>query len=363
MRVERRLTTPRYLYVVVPAVSVVVAFLLGAIVLGVTGHDAIATYRRIIDAAFVREGALTGTITSATPLLFTGLAAAAAFRMKLWNIGGEGQLYFGAIGAAGIAIALHGADPAVLILGMILGGAVAGAAWAAIPGVLRAYFSTNEIITSLMLNYVAAMFATYLIFDVKSYWRDTSSATAALFPVAKTLEHAATWPHFPVDLGIGLSIPLGFLLGTILAVVLFGVYRWTRFGFEMLVIGDSPRAARYAGMHTRRKIVTVMMLSGGIAGLAGASQIGDFRHQLDPKGLQSAGFGYSGIVVAALARFNPLAVVVVSVLIGGLRYAGFALQGPDFPSGLVGMLQGLILFSALGGEILVRYRIRLGASR
>ena len=101
--------------------------------------------------------------------------------MKLWNIGGEGQLYFGAIGASGVGLALHGDDPTVQIVGMIVGGAAAGALWGAIPGILRAYLSTNEIITSLMLNYVAAMIATYLIFDVKSYWRDTSSATAALF--------------------------------------------------------------------------------------------------------------------------------------------------------------------------------------
>jgi general nucleoside transport system permease protein len=125
------------------------------------------------------------------------------------------------------------------------------------------------------------------------------------------------------------------------------------------VIGDSARAGRYAGMRTRRKILAVMCLSGAIAGIGGASQDGDFRHQLDPRGLQSAAYGYTGIVIAALARYNPFAVVVVAFFLGGLQNAGYTLQGADFPAGLVGVMQGLILFCALGGELFVRYRVRL----
>ena len=132
------------------------------------------------------------------------------------------------------------------------------------------------------------------------------------------------------------------------------LYSRTRFGFEVSVIADSPRAARYAGMRTRRKILAVMAISGAVAGLGGASQIGDFTHTLDgsPNGLQAAAFGYTGIVVAALARYNPFAVCLVAVLIGGLQNAGLTFQGPDFPSGLVGVMQGIILFCALGGELL-----------
>jgi simple sugar transport system permease protein len=135
------------------------------------------------------------------------------------------------------------------------------------------------------------------------------------------------------------------------------MYRSTIFGFQARVLGDSPPAARYAGIKTRRLVVSMMALSGALAGLGGASEIGDFRHVLDPRGLQQAGFGYSGIVVAALARYNPFAVVVVAFLLGGLANAGYSLQGPEFPAGLVGVLQGMILFFALGGELLVRYRV------
>jgi simple sugar transport system permease protein len=220
--------------------------------------------------------------------------------------------------------------------------------------VLRAVFKTNEIITSLMLNYVAALILNYLIFDSQSYWRDTSSLEAKVFPQGKTLPESAAWPSW----GTSVVIPLGFVLAIVTASLLWGLYNRTRFGFELQVIGDSPRAAHYAGMRTRRKIVAVMCLSGAIAGLGGASQEGDFGHQLDPKGLQDSFYGYTGIVVAALARYNPLSVCLVAFLLGGLLNAGYTLQGADFPSGLVGVLQGLILFSALGGELLVRYRVR-----
>ena len=221
---------------------------------------------------------------------------------------------------------------------------------------LRAYTRTNEIITSLMLNYVAGLLMTYLIFDSQSYWRDLSTFTARVFPQGKYLSDAANWPSFRLA---GLAIPLGLVLGIVAAAVLWLVYARTRFGFEARVIGDSRAAAHYAGIRTRRKIVAVMALSGALAGVGGASEIGDFRHVLDPRGLQQASFGYSGIVVAALARLNPFAVVVVAVLLGGLSNAGFSLQGATFPAGLVGTLQGLILFCALAGELLVHYRIRL----
>jgi len=139
--------------------------------------------------------------------------------------------------------------------------------------------------------------------------------------------------------------------------------RSSRFGFRLRVIADSPAVGRYAGMRTKRSLVTVMLISGGLAGLAGASQVGDFSHLIDPKGLQQASYGYTGIVVAALARYNPLGVIVAAIFLGALTNAGFKLQGPDFPLGLVGTLEGIILFCVLGGETLRRYRLRIGPPR
>ena len=357
IRLERRLEQPWWLSIGVPAGSLLVAFGIMAVVLVASGHDPGHTYRELVVSGFTGNGALSATLLSATPILFTGLAAAVAFRMQLFNIGAEGQVYFGAIGASWIALRLgdHGLGSTPLyVVAMCAGGGLLGALWALIPGLLRAFAHTNEILTSLMLNYVAGYFLTYLIFDSASYWRDISSLQARTFPQGKPMPGAAEWSTF----GSGVVVPLGFLIGLGVAAAAWVLYSRTRFGFEVSVIGDSPRAARYAGMRTRRKILAVMALSGLIAGIGGASQIGDFTHTLDPSGLQGAAFGYTGIVVAALARYNPFAVCVTAVLLGGLQNAGFTLQGVDFPSGLVGVMEGIILFSALGGELFLRYRLR-----
>jgi general nucleoside transport system permease protein len=359
IRIERRLRQPRWLVVAVPLGSLLLAFVVMTLVLLATHHPPGTTFRRLIDAAFVGRAALDATFVSATPLAFTGLAAAVAFRMNLFNIGAEGQLYAGAITGAAAALLLGNAPGPVSIAAMVAAGAAGGALLALVPGVLRAFFSTNEIITSLMLNYVAALVLDYLIFDSYSYWRDTSP-TARVFPQGKNLPDAATWPL--THLG-GLVLPLGLLLAVGIAAALWFLVGRTRFGFELRVLGDSPRAATYAGMRTKRTILAVMALSGAVAGIGGASQDGDFRHVLDPRGLTQAGYGYSGIVVAALARYNPFAVCLVAFLLGGLQNAGYTLQGVDFPSGLVGVLQGLILFCALGGEVLVRYRLRVERRR
>jgi general nucleoside transport system permease protein len=358
MKLERRLEQPWWLHILVPVGSLATAFVIMAVVLAASGHDAGHSYREIVESAFTGHGALSATLISAAPILFTGLAAAAAFRMQLFNIGAEGQLYLGAVGGSWIALQLgdRGVDSAPLyVIAMCVAAGMLGAAWALIPGVLRAFAHTNEIITSLMLNYVAGFLITYLIYDSSSYWRDLSSLQARAFPQGKPMPDAAEWSIF----GSSVVVPLGFVLGLGFAVALWALYARTRFGFEVSVVADSPRAARSAGIRTRRKILAVMALSGAIAGVGGASQIGDFTHTLDPTGLQGAAFGYTGIVVAALALYNPIAVCLVAVLLGGLQNAGFTLQGVDFPSGLVGVMQGVILFCALGGEVFIRYRLRI----
>lgn len=360
IRFEARGSVPRWLNVAVPLASVVLAMIIIGILLLATGHNPITTYGHIVTASLTQPGAFSQTLVSMTPLLFTGLAAAIAFRMRLWNIGGEGQLYMGAIGASAAGLFLHGLPGPVVIPAMMAAGILAGSLWAAIPGALRAYLHTNEILTTLMLNYVAANVMYYLIFDSTSYWRDLTSPSARTFPQGKFLPSSGTWPGLQVS---NAAIPLGLLVGAGLALLLWGMVRATRYGFEMRVLGDSPGAARYAGIRIRRKVFSLMALSGALAGLGGASQIGDFSHVLDPRGLQQAGFGYTGIVVAALARYNPVAVVVTSFFIGMIVNAGFALQGPGFPAGLTGTMEGILLFCVLGGEIFTRYRVRLSRAR
>lgn len=351
-RLERRLRQPRSVSWLVPLGSVLVALVLGAILLALTDKDVVGTYQRIAERGFGSTRAWRYTLISATPLAFTGLCAAAAFRMGVINIGGEGQLYVGAIGAAFVGIAMGGQPTGVVMVAMILAGMVLGGLYAGIVGVLRARFNTNEIITSLMLNYIAAIMLNHLILNSRSYWRNPNRMGP---PDGKAIDARSEWPRFEL---FGVQVASGFFLALVAAGVLWVLYRRTRFGFEVSVIADSPRAARFAGIRIRSSIVAVTMLSGAFAGLGGASDVGDYSHMLDVRGLQQAGYGYTGIVVAALARTNPLAVVPVAVLIGGITNAGRALQGPDFPSGLVGTLQGLFLFTAVASEVLVRYRIR-----
>jgi ABC-type uncharacterized transport system permease subunit len=361
--IEQRLERPRWLVVAVPVGSVIAAFLVAALVLAATGHDPVSTYKQLFQAGFVQQGSLTQTLSVATPLAFTGLAAAAAFRMKLYNIGAEGQMYMGTIVGAGAGLYFGGrGGPSIFVIGaMVIGGALGGAGWALIPGILRAFFKASEILTSLLLNYVAGLVLTYLIFESESYWRQTTGFNATVFPTGKPLPSSAIWPNWVLNVQGGLIFPLGAFLAVLCAVVLWVAYRRTRFGFEVQVAGDSERAARYAGVRMRRKILAVMALSGGIAGVGGASYVGDFSHSLDgdPNGLQKLGYGYTGIVVAALGRYNPFAVVLIAFLLGGLDNAGNTLQGANFPAGLVGVVQGIILFSVLGGELLARYRVRL----
>lgn len=353
VRFERRVERPWWLSIAVPVGSLIAALLIGAILISLDGGDPWATYERIIERGFTREGALSATLVAASPLLFTGLAAAVAFRMGVFNIGGEGQLVMGAVGASAAGLALGDGPIAVTVVAMVAAGAAAGAAWAGIAGALRAWAGANEIITTLMLNYLAFNLAEYLIFGSESYWRKLDG-TGQMFPQGKSLVPDAFWPSFDVG---SVEVPLGWILGVVIAVGLWVVFRTTRFGFQVKVIGDEPRAAAFAGMRTRRVIFALMALSGAVAGIGGASDVGDTRHVLDPKALNQAGYGYAGIVVAALARLNPLAVVVTSIIMGGLANAGRSLQGPDFPAGLVGTLQGLLLVCVLAGETFARYRV------
>lgn len=355
IRIERRLAPSRAASVAAPIAAIVLGLLLSGIVLLIVGHDPITAYRSIYDTALANQQTISSTFASATPLLLTGLAATVAFRMRLWNIGGEGQLYIGAICGSAAGIALEGDGALVAVPAMIIAGLVGGALWAAVPALLRVYLNTNEILTTLMLNYVAGLLLSYLIFDSFSYWRDTTSPGATTFPVGKTLAAAAHWPGF---VGGNLLVPLGLVLGAALALGLSVFFKRTRAGYALRVIADAPETARYAGIKTKRAMIAVMLLSGSLAGLAGASQVGDFSYLLEPSGLQQSGFGYTGIVVAAIARFSPWAVIPSALFFGVLTNAGFKLAGPDFPQGLVGVMEGIILFCLLSAELLLRYHVR-----
>ena len=359
IRLEKRLKPPRWLGPAMPPIAILVALIIGGLILWASGRDPIDIYQRMVRVSFTNPGALSATLVAATPLVLTGLAAAITFRMRVWNIGADGQLMIGAMlaAAAGIAFDEHGL--AVSMTMMIMAGVVGGALCAAVPALLRVYLNTSEVLTTLMLNYIAPLLLFYLIFDSTSYWRDLTTEGARVFPRGKTILDGAFWPEY----GSGVVVPFGFVLGVVLAVLLTVMVRSTRFGFQMRVAADSPTAGRYAGIRTARLLVLVMVLSGAVAGLAGASQVGDFSHRLEPKLLQFAVFGYTGIAVAALVRYHPLGVVVSAILVGALSNAGFSLQGADLPLGLIGVNQGLILLLVAASEVSARYKLVIGRRR
>ena len=334
----------------VPVASLAAAALAGAVVILIAGVSPFEAYRTMLDASLNGVRPLTRTLVLATPLILTGLAAAVACRMRVWNVGAEGQLYMGAIVAAGLALVLPAGTPKLLMLTVILlAGMAAGALWAGLAALPKAYFNTNEVITTLMLNFVALYFMNYLIFGSVSFWRDPD----AMFPQGKLIPGAAELPIISHRLHYGLLVALA------VALVLWWSLRGTTWGFELRTIGDSPAASRYAGMSVSGKILSVLALSGALAGLAGAIEVSGVLKTLDPRAIATE-LGFTGIVVAAVARLNPLGVVPVAVLLGAVVASGTNLQTVGLEAEIVFLLQGLIFLFVAAGEFFLANRLVFG---
>ena len=331
--------------------ALVVALVISGLVIAFVGGDPIRSYGHILSAAFGSVGVISDTLVMATPLLLTGLACTVAFRMRLWNIGAEGQLLLGAWGASAVVLAplLPAGTPGfVLIPAMMLAGAAAGAAWGLIPGLLRALLGVNEIIVTLMLNYIALFWIQFWVFGP---WSEGGFQQSEAFPPEAFLPRLTDFASSVPALG-GLTVHLGFLFGVGAAVIVWLVLERSRWGYEIRLAGDSPEAARYAGVDIKRLIIVVFAASGALAGLAGMSEVSGSVHRLQDR--FSPGYGYTAIIIAYLARFDPLRVILASILFGALILAGREIQ----PSGVPAMIQGVILFCLIVAEVFVRYRVR-----
>lgn len=346
--VEPRGLAPWWLKLLIPIGSVIAAMILGAVFLAITGNDWVEVYQKMADAAFGSGRGFAETLVSATPLILTGVAAAIAFKMLVWNIGGEGQLMFGAIVAAGVGIWLSASTPqAVAIVVVVIAGAIGGAFWASLAAVPRVYLGTNEIITTLMLNFIALNLMQYLVLGSSSPWRDPD---ATQFPQGRPIIESGRIPEFFHRLDWGLFIAIG------VAVIAWFVISKTRSGFEYRIVGDSFDAARYVGIRVPKKVLGTFLASGAAAGLAGSILVAGILGKMDPRSLD-LGLGFTGIIVAALARLNPIAIIPVAILMGALNNAGPALQSIGVPSATVKILQGAILIFAVAGEFLISHRI------
>lgn len=375
LRVESRMDNPGWMGVASSVVGVLLALIIGGFVLRLAGAASpIDTYREIFKEAYGTPadwlagitallsnsdcpkgslcfGPISDTLVKASPILLTGLACIIAFRMKLWNIGGDGQMFIGAWAATGLAVFWLPRDlpRPVMLAAMAAGGIIAGGLYGAIPGILKARLNINEIITTLMLNYVAYNFVEYFV--VVGPWSIGDFQSTGSFPAA------ATWPRLTqyanqVPILSGLTAHPGIFLGIGAAIVFAWVFSRSRWGYEIRVIGDNPKAARYAGIGLARNIILVMTLSGALAGLAGMNEVAALR---ELTGRFTRGYGFTGVIVAWLAKLNPLAAILVAILFGGLLVGTALIQ----PQGISSMLQGVILFVVVGTELLFRYRLRL----
>ena len=352
LSLEPRTDAPRWLASALTIAAFVFALVLSAVIIALVGGDPIRSYLHILGAAFGSVGVISDTLVKATPLILTGLACSLAFRMRLWNIGAEGQFLLGAWGASAIVLApiLPAGTPAIIVIpAMMIAGAIAGGLWGFIPGILKARLGVSEIIVTLMLNYIALFWIQFWVFGA---WSESGFQQTKAFPqeawLPRLTDFASAVPAFG-----GLTVHLGFVFGLVAAGVMWLLLERSRWGYEIRLIGDSPRAARYAGIDIGKRIIVVFAISGALAGLAGMSEVNGAVHRLQDQ--ISPGYGFTAIIVAYLAKFRPGRVVVASILFGALILAGREIQ----PSGVPAMIQGIILFSLIVADVLVRYRVRV----
>jgi len=346
--IQRRADVPRWLSLAGPLGAVLLAFLIGAAVLVASGSDPIKVYATMAQSALLTRFGLSETIVKTIPLTLCSLAVAVTLRMKVINIGAEGQLYMGAFAASWFAGAFPGLPATLMIPGMIAMGCVGGSLWSLLAIAPRLIWGTSELFTTLMLNYVASLWISY---EVMGPMMDPKASGAAIGP---SFVAAAQLPTLGAT-----RVHLGLLLAVLLAVGLSFFLRRTRWGFETTVIGANARAARYAGMSITRAIILVTVLSGGLAGLAGMTEVSGVVHRLQEN--ISPGYGWSAIIVSALARHSPLAIVVVSFLFGALIVGGFGLQTVGVSASIVQILQGAVLLFVIGSDFLLQYQLRLVA--
>jgi simple sugar transport system permease protein len=350
--------------------SVVVAFIISGLLLKMVGGEPIRVMKFFFEATFGSWAVISDTLVKATPLILVGLACTVAFKMKLWNIGAEGQFYMGAFFAS-LVVLVPLVPPEtsgfIVLPLMAIMGMVGGAVWGFIPGILKAKLQVNEIITTLMLNYVAILWNNFWIFNK---WSDAGFQMTPVFeksawlaritdyarPYSEFIENGGGLATFMTSIGLerisGMTLHLGFIIAVIAAIVVWWILERSKWGYEIKLIGDNKEAARYAGINIVRNIILVMMLSGALAGLAGMTEITGVVHRLQER--ISPGYGFTGIIIAWLAKLNPFAVILVSILFGALLVAGREIQ----PAGLSQLLQGIILFMVISSDVLLRYQIR-----
>ena len=347
LRLEARAQPSRAMAVASPLIALALTVAIGAVLFVLLGTDPVASLRLFFIEPLKSGYALSELALKATPLILIALGLALCFRSNVWNIGAEGQFVLGAICAGGVAMQAGPETGRWIVVAVLAAGVVGGMAWAALVALLRDRCNANEILVSLMLVYVAQLLLGYL---VHGPWQDPQGHN---FPQTITFAAVTRMPRL-VD---GWRVHIGALIA-LAAVPAFWVLLFrTRAGFRQQVGGLAPAAARYAGYSPRRALWTALLVSGGMAGLAGALEVVGPLGQLTP--YVPAGYGFAAIIVAFVGRLNPIGIVCSGVLLSLFYIGGELAQSRlGLPKLLTDVFQGLLLFALLGCDTLIHHRVR-----
>ncbi len=329
--------------------SVLLALFAGGLFMLAIGYNPFELYGTIVSGAFRSEMAFQATVKIMIPLLIAALGVTLSFKMKFWNIGGEGQIIMGAVFASYFAL-YHGNLPHVLlIIIMIIAGAVGGGLWALIPAYFKSRFNTNETLLSLMLNYIAL---NIIVLLRDGPWADPESPG---FPkIARFIDNAQLDKLFGVQ--------IGWVIGLFLVGIVYVYMRHTKQGYEISVVGESKATADYAGMNVKKIILRTMFISGGIAGIAG--MVKATGSDLTLATAVAGGVGFTAIIVAWLARLNPIGILIVSFLFSVLDKGSSVMQSSyGISTYSANVIQGIILFFVLACEFFIFYKFSLGRRR
>jgi simple sugar transport system permease protein len=348
LKLEKRPEPSRLMLYAAPIGAVIVTMIVGAIVFSLIGYNGLAAVYQVFIAPLVTTYKWQDLALKASPLILIGVGLAVGYRAAVWNIGAEGQYVVGALAGTAVQLLTMNATGPWVLPAMLLAGVVGGAVWAAVPAWLRTSFNVNEILSSLMLSYVAIHLMNYL---VTGPWKDPSGYS---FPQTPLVTAAQSLPMIIP----GTRVHLGVAITLVIAIVLGIAMARSVFGFQVRVVGSAPQAARHGGFSHRQTVWLAFLLSGALAGLAGVFEVSG------PFGQMSLGFpqnyGFTAIIVAFLGRLNPIGVIIAGVVMA-LTYVGgdMAQSVLQLPNASKGMFQAMVLFFLLASDILIRYRVRV----
>ncbi len=354
IRLVRRLEVSRGTVILVKILSVALALLTASLVFLMYGLDPLTVYSSIFSNAFATQTGLTESIVRMIPLLLVSSGLALVFMTGFWNIGAEGQLLAGAMAAYLAAISLSWLPPLILIPILFVVGFLAGALWGILPAILKARLNVNEVISTLMFYYILYWFFQHLIHGPWEAREKVGQLTYGGFAHTEVIPKSS---QLPLIAGTRIHWPTLVIAITASILVYFLITR-TPLGYEMRVVGDNPSAAKAAGISYLKVITLAMVISGGLAGIAGVGELCGIQLRFTPEFL--SGYGFSGIITAWLGGINPISLIITNFLYGGLLVGGeYIMINYRLPIGVVDMFNGIILFFVLSGDFFTRYRVKI----